>query len=128
MLGVLIGFVQLVAGVIAAYSFLLATVFLEATLPAPTLASAVALASIIWLVGLLASVLFGVARPALFGLVFTFIGTAAFTSDPHSAYELRYQDAGGGDLFVQGDSNRDGVGDFSFFVHAPSLTGTDFIL
>ena len=76
MLWVLIGFVQLVVGVIAAYFFLVATVFLEATLAAPTLASAVALASIIWLIGLLASFLFGVARPALFGLVFTFIGTA----------------------------------------------------
>ena len=73
---VLIGFVQFVVGVIAAYFFLVATVFLEAMLAAPTLASAVALASIIWLIGLLASFLFGVARPALFGLVFTFIGTA----------------------------------------------------
>ena len=52
-LWVLIGFVQLVVGVIAAYFFLTATVFLEATLAAPTLASAVALASVIWLIGML---------------------------------------------------------------------------
>jgi hypothetical protein len=59
---------------------------------------------------------------------FTFIGTAAFTTAAHSTFEARYQDAGNGDLLVQLDTNRNGSAEYSFIVHATSLSAADFIL
>jgi Ca2+-binding RTX toxin-like protein len=59
---------------------------------------------------------------------FTFIGSAAFTSVPHTTFEVRYQAASGGDLLVELDTTRDGAVDFSFLVRATSLAASDFLL
>jgi Ca2+-binding RTX toxin-like protein len=56
---------------------------------------------------------------------FSFVGTAAFS---HTAGELRYDEIGG-NTYVSGDTNGDGVADFMIKLDGlHALTGTDFVV
>jgi hypothetical protein len=57
---------------------------------------------------------------------FTFIGAAAFS---HAAGQLHYVVNGSGGVNVEGDTNGDGIADFTFQVDGvASLVNVDFVL
>jgi Ca2+-binding RTX toxin-like protein len=63
---------------------------------------------------------------AIAGSSFTFIGAAAFSN---VAGQLHYVINGSGGVNVEGDTNGDGVADFTLVVNAvASLAGSDFVL